>query len=136
MTDRKLGANRGNAGKGRPKGSPNKTTGTLKEAIAHVVDSTRDDCLGWLRAVAAGEKEGEPVLDDNGNPVLDDRGEPKMDCSWLRRPEPATALKLWGDLSEFLQPKLARTEHVGDNGGAIQVKGTIEFVSPIPRPVS
>lgn len=33
MTKRKIGDNRGNAGKGRPKGSPNKTTAVLKEAI-------------------------------------------------------------------------------------------------------
>src|SRR5690242_2994874 len=96
---------------GRTKGTPNKVTGTLKEAIAYVVDSTRGDCLKWLQAVAEGEKESEPILDDEGNPVLDENGEPKLEWSWLRRPEPGTALKLWGDLAEFLQPKLARMEH-------------------------
>lgn len=33
-TQPKLGANRGNAGKGRPKGVPNKTTIAAKEAIS------------------------------------------------------------------------------------------------------
>lgn len=101
---------RGKKTGGRVAGTANKVTGTLKEAIAHVVDSTRDDCLGWLRAVADGQKEFEPQIGDDGQPMMTDAGEPMGDWSWLRRPEPATALKLWGDLSEFLQPKLARTE--------------------------
>lgn len=33
MTEPKVGANKGNAGKGRPKGSPNKTTKALKDMI-------------------------------------------------------------------------------------------------------
>lgn len=33
MAEPKVGPNRGNAGKGRPKGSPNKTTAVLKDAI-------------------------------------------------------------------------------------------------------
>lgn len=99
-----------NAGKGRKPGSLNKATTTLKEAISHVVDSTRDDCLGWLRAVAEGQKEFEPELDDAGLPMQDAVGKPLGEWNWLRRPDPGMALKLWGDLSEFLQPKLARTE--------------------------
>lgn len=33
MTEPKLGENRGNAGKGRPKGKPNKSTAAIKDAI-------------------------------------------------------------------------------------------------------
>jgi hypothetical protein len=38
MAEHKLGENRGNAGKGRPKGSPNKSTKAAKEAIAEAFE--------------------------------------------------------------------------------------------------
>jgi hypothetical protein len=50
----KLGANRGNAGKGRPKGSPNKTTTIAKEAIALAADK-----LGGVERLVAWAKEDE-----------------------------------------------------------------------------
>lgn len=37
--DHKLGTNRGNAGKGRPKGSPNKITADLKRAILEAAEA-------------------------------------------------------------------------------------------------
>ena len=37
--DPKLGVNRGNAGKGRPKGSPNKITADLKRAILEAAEA-------------------------------------------------------------------------------------------------
>lgn len=38
MSEPKIGQNRGNAGKGRPKGSPNKTTALLKDAILQAAE--------------------------------------------------------------------------------------------------
>lgn len=38
MTEPKLGQNRGNAGKGRPKGSSNKATAALKDMILKALD--------------------------------------------------------------------------------------------------
>ncbi len=38
MTERKLGPNRGNAGKGRPKGVPNKQTAAIKDMILQALD--------------------------------------------------------------------------------------------------
>lgn len=38
MTEPKLGLNRGNAGKGRPKGSRNKATTALKDMILQALD--------------------------------------------------------------------------------------------------
>lgn len=116
---------------GRTKGVPNKATRDLKEAIAYVVNSTSDRVLGWLERVAEGEKE--PVLGDDGQPELDFEGNPKTE--WLRRPEPGTAVKLWTEMAEFIKPKLARTEHTGEDGKAIPVKAVIEFVNADPHAI-
>jgi len=132
-----MGFQKGNKLSGSRKGSPNKSTKTLKEAIAYVLDHSQDQCLDWLQSVAEGEKEFEAELDDDGNPVLDAEGNPKGTWEWLRRPEPAAAFKLWQDLAEFAAPKLARTELTGEGGGAVKVEGKVEFVvSPVPRTVS
>lgn len=42
-----------NAGKGRPKGSPNKATKAAREAIASFVDGNADRLQGWLDEIAA-----------------------------------------------------------------------------------
>lgn len=49
----KLGGNRGNAGKGRPKGSPNKATALLKDAILKAgEDAHPEGMVGYLRQQA------------------------------------------------------------------------------------
>lgn len=52
--DPKLGANRGNAGKGRPKGSPNKITADLKRAILEAAEAAGGPLgtVGYLTAQA------------------------------------------------------------------------------------
>jgi hypothetical protein len=48
--DPKLGPNRGNAGKGRPKGSPNKITADLKRAILEAAEAAGGEggTVGYL----------------------------------------------------------------------------------------
>lgn len=55
MTEPKQGPNRGNAGKGRPKGSPNKTTALLKDAILKAAENAggADGMVGYLTAQAS-----------------------------------------------------------------------------------
>jgi hypothetical protein len=127
----KKGTRPPNAGKGRVAGVPNKATADVREAIASLLQSNVENFSVWLAAVAAGEKEVEPILDGEGQPTFDENGNPAVDVSWLRRPDPGTALKLAMDMAEFHIPKLARTEHVGENGGAIKIEGVIEFVRPV-----
>lgn len=43
---------------------------------------------------------------------------------------PEKAFKCFVDLIEYHVPKLARTEHVGDGGGAIQQNLSVSFVKP------
>jgi hypothetical protein len=50
MSDPKLGKNTGNAGKGRPKGSPNKHTALLKDAILKAAELAggSEGMIGYL----------------------------------------------------------------------------------------
>lgn len=51
MTEPKVGPNRGNAGKGRPKGVPNKTTAIAKDVIATAADRIGgvDRLVEWVQ---------------------------------------------------------------------------------------
>ncbi len=44
--------NRGNAGMGRPKGSPNKATAAVREAIARMAEDNAPKFLEWMDQVA------------------------------------------------------------------------------------
>lgn len=58
----KIGRNRGNAGKGRPKGAPNKTTALLREAILAAAElhgsdgQGKDGLIGYCQELASTEK--------------------------------------------------------------------------------
>ena len=54
MSDPKVRQNTGNAGKGRPKGSPNKTTALLKDAILKAAEQAggRAGLVGYLETQA------------------------------------------------------------------------------------
>lgn len=114
----------------------NKATKLMKDAFAQVYAQQQENFNKWITEVAEGIKEAEPILDADGNPELDKKGNPKVEWVWLIRPDPHGAAKLAFEAAEFVRPKLARTELTGKDGNDIQVKGTIEFVSPIPRAVS
>lgn len=108
---------------GRAKGTPNKVTADVRQAIASLLEANTANFSKWLAAVAEGQ--GEPRLNDDGEPILDDKGQPLVE--WLRRPEPGTALKLAMDMAEFHIPKLARTELTGPKGESLAI--AVTFVS-------
>jgi hypothetical protein len=80
--------------KGRPAGSPNKSTAMAREAIAKFVDGNAHKMEEWLVQVATGVKN-----DDDKYIVL---------------PNPEKAFGMLQSVMEYHVPKLARTEVVGD----------------------
>jgi len=80
-------------GGGRPKGVPNKATTLSREAFAAFVDGNAHRMQEWLEQVAVDPKHG-----------------------------PKVAIELVLQVSEYHIPKLARTEHVGDGGGPVEMR--------------
>ena len=94
-----------NNGGGRPKGSPNKATAAVREAIAVFAEGNAHKLQEWLDDVANGV---------GGN-----------------KPDPAKAADLYLRAIEYHIPKLARTEMTGVDGGPVQVSGiTINLKKP------
>jgi hypothetical protein len=87
--------------KGRPKGSPNKSTAAAREAIAQFVDGNAPSMQKWLEQVAEGVKN-----DDDKYIVL---------------PNPEKAFGMLQSVMEYHLPKLARTEHSGDEDQPVKV---------------
>lgn len=88
------------------KRGPSKTTVEFRETVTRLLESNAENMGRWLTLVAEG--------DGTDNPY--------------GKPDPAKALDLLAKLAEFAAPKLARTEHTGENGGAIkyqQVRRTV-----------
>ena len=79
---------------GRVAGTPNKVTREFRETVQKLLDDNRDNVGVWLTQVANGHGDVKPA--------------------------PEKALDLLAKLAEFAAPKQSRTEHVGENGGAVQ----------------
>jgi hypothetical protein len=86
---------------GRPKGVPNKSTAQAREAIAQFVDGNAHKMQEWLEQVAIGVKN-----EDNKFIVL---------------PNPEKAFGMLQSVMEYHLPKLARTEHTGDEDQPVKV---------------
>ena len=82
---------------GRKSGTPNKVNQEFRETVTKLLEENTENVSLWLAKVA----EGDPI-----NEV---------------KPDPAKALDLLSKLAEYAAPKLARTEHVGDNKNPVSI---------------
>lgn len=94
-----------NRGKGRPKGAVNKTTRAFRETVTALLENNADNVQKWLTTVADGD--GDQV-----------------------KPDPKSALDLLAKLAEYATPKLARTEHIGDENAPVVTKMVFEWQPP------
>jgi hypothetical protein len=86
---------------GRKAGAVNKATSQAREAIARFVDGNAPSMQKWLEQVADGVKN-----DDDKYIVL---------------PNPEKAFGMLQSVMEYHLPKLARTEHAGDDEQPMKV---------------
>ena len=100
--------------RGRPKGSPNKSTAMAREAIASFVEGNAPRMAEWLQSVSDGiqavDKEGNPKYSNEGNPI------------YIVPPNPSKAFEMLQSVMEYHLPKLARTEHTGEDQGPIKIE--------------
>jgi hypothetical protein len=94
-----------NAGKGRKKGVPNRTTQAFRETVQALLDDNRENVALWLKQTAEGSR----------NRKVGGKTIPG------RPPDPAGAARLLAQLAEFAAPKLNRSEVVGEGGGPLTV---------------
>lgn len=79
---------------GRVAGTPNKATKEFRETISALLDKNASNVDLWLQQVAEGIGDA--------------------------KPDPGKALDLMSKLAEYAAPKLNRTEHTGEGGGAVK----------------
>ena len=84
---------------GRVAGTPNKSTALAREAIARFVDGNSHKLQEWLDEIAKHEKLGPKVA---------------FDC--------------FMQVAEYHVPKLARTEHIGDDDQPVKVVHEHKFL--------
>ena len=86
---------------GRPKGVPNKATANAREAIAKFVEGNSHKMEEWLVQVAEGVR--------------------NEDDKYIVLPNPEKAFGMLQSVMEYHLPKLARTEHTGDEDQPVKV---------------
>jgi hypothetical protein len=113
-----------NKGAGRPAGSPNKATKEARDAIGAFVDGNAHRLTEWLDQVAAGVKV------EKEDPKT---GEVKSE--YIVPPNPAKAFDMFQSVVEYHVPKLARTEHVGDDNKPLVIEHNVNVFGELLKSI-
>jgi hypothetical protein len=105
---------------GRVAGTPNKATFEARQDIGAFVDGNAHRLTEWLDQVAAGVKA-----------VDAETGEEK----YVVPPNPAKAFDMFQSVVEYHVPKLARTEHVGDDAKPLVIEHNVDVFGELLRAV-
>lgn len=107
---------------GRVAGTPNKATMEARQAIGAFVDGNAHRLTEWLDQVAAGVKVTEMTED---GPME----------KYVVPPNPAKAFDMFQSVVEYHVPKLARTEHVGDDAKPLVIEHNIDVFGELLKAV-
>jgi hypothetical protein len=97
---------------GRQKGTPNKVTAEMREAFRQLIEGEVDELRAALHEVRFGIEIEKQVPSPDGKGTVTVVGRLNAD--------PKGYLDTIGKLAEFCIPKLARSEHVGEDGGPME----------------
>lgn len=126
---------------GRKPGVPNKVTVEFRETVRALLERNSDNVDDWMQRVAWGVARGvqgkQPFVLPDGRftfsllDILAGRVPADVAIAWVVEPDPDKALQRIAGLAEYAAPKLARTEVVGDGGGAVRIESdTLLTMSP------
>ena len=107
---------------GRAPGTPNKATKEAREAIGAFVDGNAHRLTEWLDQVAAGVKVTEMTED---GPIE----------KYVVPPNPAKAFDMFQSVVEYHVPKLARTEHVGDDNKPLVIEHNVNVFGELLKSI-
>jgi hypothetical protein len=113
-----------NKGAGRPAGSPNKATLEARQAIGAFVDGNAHRLTEWLDRVADGVKV-----------EVEDEKTGALKTEYIVPPNPAKAFDMFQSVVEYHVPKLARTEHVGDDNKPMVIEHNVDVFGELLKAV-
>lgn len=108
---------------GRVAGTPNKATLEARQAIGAFVDGNAHRLTEWLDRVADGVK------------VLKEDKEGNQYEEYVVPPNPAKAFDMFQSVVEYHVPKLARTEHVGDDNKPLVIEHNVNVFGELLKAV-
>ena len=109
---------------GRVAGTPNKATYEARQAIGAFVDGNAHRLTEWLDRVADGVKV-----------EVEDPKTGEIKTEFIVPPNPAKAFDMFQSVVEYHVPKLARTEHVGDDNKPLVIEHNIDVFGELLKAV-